>query len=59
MEFWTALVDRLKEPSTYAGLSTASIALGIGTETMNVWVAGLAGVFAFLAIILKELRAVK
>lgn len=59
MKMIQPIMDRLSEPSTYAGLSAAAIALGIGTDMMSVWVAGISGFFAFLSIILKEVRAAK
>ena len=48
------LINRLSEPSTYAGLGGLALVLEIGTETFNGYVAAVAGVFAFFAIIVKE-----
>ena len=48
------LMTRLKEPSTYAGLAAAALALGISTEQFGIWAAGVAGVFAFISIIVKD-----
>ena len=47
-------VARMKEPSTYAGLAAAALALGISVEDFTVWASGLAGIFAFLSILLGE-----
>lgn len=48
------LLKRLKEPSTYAGLSGAALALGISTEGFEMIAGSVAGVFAFVSIILGE-----
>ena len=48
------LINRLKEPSTYAGLSGAAIALGFTAGEFQDWVNVIAGFFGFLAIIVKE-----
>jgi len=51
------LIQRLSEPSTYAGLSAMAIAIGIPLEDFQQWAAGLAGVFATIAIVLGEKKA--
>ncbi len=48
------LISRLKEPSTYAGLSAAAIAIGVSEQQFALWAAGVAGVFAFVSIILSD-----
>lgn len=50
------IINRLKEPSTYAGLSALGLAFGLSADLMTVWVGALAGFFAFIAIIVKEVR---
>ena len=54
----TKLINRLKEPSTYAGLSGATL-LGLGwtPDEFKVWIGAVAGLFAFLSIIMKEIGA--
>lgn len=45
------IIDRLKEPSTYAGLAGLAVALGISSEewqTISMAIAGIAGVIAML-----------
>lgn len=51
------IIDRLKEPSTYAGLATMALAFGISADQMTIWVGALSGFFAFVAIIVKEVKA--
>ncbi len=54
----TKLINRLKEPSTYAGLSgMAALGFGVAPEEFKIYAGALAGAFAFLAIILKEIGA--
>ncbi len=48
------VITRFKEPSTYAGLAAAALVLGVSTEMFGMWTEALAGVFAFLSIIVKE-----
>lgn len=50
-----ALISRLKQPSTYAGLGGMAILLGMEPETAVQIGAAVAGVFAFVAaIVLPE-----
>lgn len=49
-----ALISRLKEPSTYAGLATVAIAVGISMEDFTAWAAAAASVAGFLSIVLGE-----
>jgi hypothetical protein len=51
MKIVSWLVNRLKEPSTYAGFSGIALALGLSSEewsTIYTAVAGLAGVVAMI-----------
>lgn len=47
------LIARLKEPSTWAGLSVILAMFGIGVEQEELAIVG-AGVGSFLAIVLRE-----
>ena len=47
------LIDRLKEPSTWAGLSVVLAMLGIGVEQEELAIIG-SGIGALLAIVLRE-----
>jgi hypothetical protein len=48
------LIQRLKEPSTYAGLAGLAVILGLEAEQFQ-WLANsVAGVFAFASILLGE-----
>lgn len=48
------LVNRLKEPSTYAGLGGAAILYGATAEQFQTWTAAVAGICLFISILLKE-----
>lgn len=48
------VLSRLKEPSTYAGLSGIALALGISTELYSAVSAAVAGVAGLVAVILAE-----
>jgi hypothetical protein len=48
------ILARLKEPSTFAGLSGLALALGISGELYNAAAAAIAGVAGLLAVILAE-----
>lgn len=50
---WTFL-DRLKEPSTYAGLSGLMIAIGLSQDQWTVISTALAGVAGVIAMVLKD-----
>ena len=45
---------RLKEPSTYAGLSGLALAFGISTDLYNAVAGAIAGVAGLVAVILAE-----
>ena len=48
------LLDRLKEPSTYAGLSGLMIAVGLSQEQWTMISTVLAGVAGIIAMVLKD-----
>ena len=50
---WT-IIDRLKEPSTYAGLSAIMIAFGVSSEQWTTISTALASVAAVVSMLLKE-----
>jgi len=49
-----AIISRLKEPSTYAGLAAGAILLGLSQEEIQAWTQAAAGFFAFLAVVIGE-----
>jgi hypothetical protein len=49
-----AVLTRLKEPSTYAGMSALALAVGISVETFEAVSAAVAGVAGLLAMVLHE-----
>jgi hypothetical protein len=48
------ILSRLKEPSTFAGLSGLALALGVSGELYNAAAAAIAGVAGLVAVILAE-----
>jgi hypothetical protein len=48
------VLSRLKEPSTYAGLSGLALALGVSGELYNAVAGALAGVAGLIAVLLAE-----
>lgn len=48
------ILSRLKEPSTYAGLSGLAMALGISTHLYEAAAMAIAGVAGLVAVILAE-----
>lgn len=54
MTFLHWLLARLKEPSTYAGLSGLALAFGISNEVYTAASAALAGVAGMVAVLLSE-----
>lgn len=48
------ILARLKEPSTYAGLSGLAMALGISTHMYEAAAAAAAGIAGLVAVILAE-----
>lgn len=51
------LLNRLREPSTYAGLAGAAVVLGIELESFQAYANAVAGVFGFAAIFLGESKS--
>jgi hypothetical protein len=54
MNFLHWILSRLKEPSTYAGLSGLALAFGVSTETYTAASAALAGVAGLIAVLLAD-----
>lgn len=48
------IIDRFKEPSTYAGLMGVAMLVGLTTEQFQMYANAIAGVFGFIAIIFAE-----
>lgn len=48
------ILGRLKEPSTYAGLSGLAMALGISTHLYEAAAVAVAGVAGLIAVILSD-----
>ena len=48
------IISRLKEPSTYAGLSGIALALGVSSELYNAVAAFVAGAAGLVAVALAE-----
>lgn len=51
------LLERLKEPSTYAGLSGIALALGVSSDLYNASAAVAAAVAGLVGVILSEKKA--
>jgi len=49
-----SLLNRLAEPSTYAGLAGIAVILGIEVDAFQSVANSIAGVFGFVAIIIGE-----
>jgi hypothetical protein len=54
MIFLHWLLARLKEPSTYAGLSGLALAFGVSNEVYAAVSAALAGVAGMIAVVLAD-----
>jgi hypothetical protein len=54
MNFLHWLLARLKEPSTYAGLSGLALAFGVSTELYTAASTALAGVAGLVAVVLAD-----
>tara|TARA_X000001382_G_C3026292_1_gene133280 strand:+ start:253 stop:420 length:168 start_codon:yes stop_codon:yes gene_type:complete len=50
---WTIL-DRLKEPSTYAGLAGIALAFGVSSDEWQTISTAVAGVAGLVSMLLKE-----
>jgi hypothetical protein len=48
------IVDRLKEPSTWAGLAGLALIFGLPQEVFLEYVTAITGALAFVAIVMKE-----
>jgi hypothetical protein len=48
------LLNRLKEPSTYAGLGGAAMLFGMNMPEFQTWANAIAGVALTISIIIKE-----
>lgn len=48
------ILTRLREPSTYAGLSGLALAVGISTDIYTAASSALAGVAGLIAVVLAE-----
>ncbi len=51
------VLNRLKEPSTYAGLSGLALALGVSGELYDAAAAAIAGVAGLVAVLLADKTA--
>lgn len=54
MTVWNWLLDRAKEPSTYAGLSGLALALGLGEAEWSAIGTAAAAVFGAVAVVIAE-----
>lgn len=52
-----AIVSRLKEPSTWAGLGAIAVAFGIDSTVVSAWVQALAALVGAVAVVLPERKA--
>jgi hypothetical protein len=48
------IIERLKEPSTYAGFSTIAVAVGVSQPLYTAVAAVVAGVFGVIAVLKSE-----
>ena len=48
------LIDRLKEPSSWAGLAGLALLAGLSMDDFNLYVQAITGVLAFMAIAMRE-----
>ena len=54
MAILLSILDRLKEPSTWAGIAGLAMVAGLSMETYELYATAITGVAALLAVILKE-----
>ncbi len=47
-------INRMKEPSTYAGLGGVALILGMNAGDFQMYVNAVAGVFMFISMVLGE-----
>ena len=57
MKIVSFLVNRLKEPSTYAGFSGIALALGLSAEEWSTVYTALAGLAGVVAMVLSDAPA--
>ena len=50
------LIDRLKEPSTWAGLAGLALLFGLSQAQFDTYVQAITGLLAFMAIVMKEAK---
>lgn len=50
----TTIINRLREPSTFASLAGLFLLLGVSYEEFETYSLALSGLFAFIGIFLKE-----
>jgi hypothetical protein len=50
------LIERLKEPSTWAGLAGLALLFGLTQDQFDIYVGAVTGALSFAAIILKETK---
>lgn len=48
------IISRLKEPSTFAGLSGIALALGVSGELYNAAAGAIAGVAGLIAVLMSD-----
>ncbi len=53
------IINRLKEPSTYAGLAAVALAAGMSMDKFQLYANALAGLFGFISILVKEVGSSK
>lgn len=53
------IINRLKEPSTYAGLAAVALASGMNMDKFQMYANALAGLFGFISIMMKEVGSSK
>ena len=50
----SALINRMKEPSSWAGLAGLAMLAGLSMDEFNHYVQAITGILAFMAIVMKE-----
>lgn len=53
------ILNRLREPSTYAGFSGLALALGISDTVWSAVAAAAAGVFGLIAVLVNDAKTTK
>lgn len=51
------VIQRLREPSTWAGIAAAAVAVGANPDKVNVMAQAVAGILSALAVFLPEKKA--